>query len=94
MLKRAIRTLTRPVRNNRGLAILMAVFAMTLMLFIAVEVSYDTSVEYLMAAQQVNRLKAYYAARAGLEISLLRIQIYKKAIAQFGEQLADKKSMP
>jgi general secretion pathway protein K len=62
---------------------MMAIFATSLMIFLAVEVSYDTSVEYLVASQQVNRLKAYYAAKAGVEMSLLRILIYKKAMAQF-----------
>jgi general secretion pathway protein K len=71
----------------------MAIFATSLMIFLAVEVSYDTSVEYLVASQQVNRLRAYYAARAGMEIGLLRVLIYKKAVAQFGSQLGSNKNM-
>lgn len=66
---------------------------MTLMLFVAVEVSYNASIEYLIASQRVNRLKAYYAARAGVDISLLRILLYKKALVQFGDSLGDNKSM-
>lgn len=85
--------LTRPLRNQRGMALLMALTAIVLMSFIAVEVSYDTNVEYLLASQQVNQLKAYYAARAGVEISLLRVLIYKKAMATFGSQLGSNKSM-
>ncbi len=87
------RNLLRPIRNRKGVALLMAIFATTLLVFLAVEVSYDTSVEYLVASQQVNRLRAYYAARAGLEINLLRILIYKKALAQFGQTLGANKSM-
>lgn len=71
----------RPLKNRRGVAILVALFAIMLLSFVATEVTYDTSVEYVIARQQVNRLKAYYAARAGVEISLLRILIYKKAVA-------------
>lgn len=82
-----------PLSNNRGVALLMAMFSMMILIFIAVEVSYDTNVEYVLASQQVNRLKAYYAAKGGLELSLLRIQIYKKVMSQFGEQLGANKSM-
>lgn len=93
MLKKLKAAVLRPVRNHRGMALLMAIFATTLMIFLAVEVSYDTSVEFLVASQQVNRIRAYYAAKAGVEISLLRILIYQKAIAQFGSQLGSNKTM-
>lgn len=90
---RLIDRLRRPLKNQKGMAILMALTAIVLMTFVAVEVSYDTNVEYLVASQQVNRLKAYYAARSGVEISLLRILIYKKALGAFGSQLGSNKSM-
>lgn len=82
-----MKNLFRPLKNERGIAILVALFAIMLMIFIATEVSYDTSVEYVVARQQVSRLKAYYAARAGVEMSLLRILIYKKAVAALSETL-------
>ncbi len=80
------------LRSQKGVALLMALFAMSLMTFIALEVSYDTSVDYIVAAQQVNRIKAYYAAKAGVEISLLRIMFYKQAMAGFGEALGPEAS--
>jgi general secretion pathway protein K len=73
--------------------LLIALFAMTLMTFIAVEVSYDTSVDYIVASQQVNRVKAYYAAKSGIEISLLRIMLYKQVMATLGQNLGAQKSM-
>lgn len=78
---------TQPLKNERGVALLIAMFAMMLLTFIAIEVSYDTTVDYVVASQQVNRIKAYYAAKAGIEISLLRIMLYKQAISAFGDQL-------
>jgi general secretion pathway protein K len=75
------------IKNERGVALLVAIFALMLMIFIATEVSYDTSVEYIVARQQVNRLKAYYSARSGVEMSLLRILVYKKAIAGINQAL-------
>ena len=77
------------LRRRRGVAILVCLFAIMLLIFVATEVSYDTSVEYIVARQQVNRLKAYYAARAGVEISLLRILIYGKAVAAISEVAGD-----
>lgn len=83
----------QPVNNKRGIALLITLFAMTLLIFIASEVSYDTNVEYLVASQQVGRIKAYYAAKSGVEISLLRILIYKKVMATFGKDLGEARSM-
>lgn len=88
-----IRTILRPLQNNRGVALLIAMFSMMLMLFIAVEVSYDANVEYIVASQQVNKLKAYYAAKAGMELSLLRINLYKQAVVGLGDKLGPAKNM-
>lgn len=81
------------INNERGVALIMAIFAMVLVLVIATEVSYETQVEYVSSAHSVSRIKAYYAAKAGVELSLYRILLYKKAMAQFGEQLKDNKNM-
>lgn len=89
-------TLTSPtlaLKNQKGVAILIAMFAMTLMMFIATEISYDTNVDYIVARQQMNRLKSYYAARAGVEISLLRVLLYKRLVATFGKQLGQNLNM-
>lgn len=83
----------RLLRSEKGVALLIALFAMTLMTFIAVEVSYDTSIDYVVAAQQVNRVRAYYAAKSGIEISLLRIMLYKQAMAALGDSLGANKNM-
>ena len=64
-----------------------------LMTFIAIEVSYDTSVDYVVAAQQVNRIKAYYAAKSGVELSLLRIMLYKQVMGTLGDSLGSQKNM-
>lgn len=82
-----------PLRNQRGVALLIAIFSLMLMIFIANEVSYDATVEYLVASQQINKLKAYYAAKAGVEISLLRILIYKKILAALGDNLKGNEAM-
>lgn len=75
------------VKNQKGIALMLAIFTVVLITYLVVEVSYDSNVEYLVNANAVHRLKAYYAARSGLELSLLRIKIYTKVQKQFGKQL-------
>lgn len=74
-------------KNQKGVAIILAIFTTTIILFLVMEVSYQTNVEYIVNANSINRLKAYYAAKAGLDFSLLRIKIYQKMNQQFGSQI-------
>ena len=74
------------LQNKRGVALLMAMSAIMLLTFIAVEVSYETQLEYLISNNEYHRLKAYYAAKAGMELSLYRILIYQQARATLGAQ--------
>lgn len=90
---RLLNNLRRPLQNQRGIALLIAIFSLMVMLFVANEVSYDATIEYLVASQQVNRLKAYYAAKAGVEISLLRLLIYKKVLVGLGDTLQGNTAM-
>jgi general secretion pathway protein K len=83
----------QPLRSQKGVALLIAMFAFTLLSFVAMEVAYDTAVDNVVASQQINRIKAHYAAKAGIEISLLRIMLYKQAVAAFGDQLGGNVSM-
>jgi len=72
-------------KERRGVALITAIAAMTLMTYLAVEVMYDTQVEYIVHSQNLNRLKAYYSARSGLEISLLRVKIYQSIMNKLGK---------
>src|SRR5436190_13494903 len=75
------------LKSERGVALLIAISAVILIAFIAVELSYDAMSEYLIASDDIKRLKAHYAAKAGIEIGLLRIKIYQKVRTQFKDQL-------
>jgi general secretion pathway protein K len=81
------------LKSQAGVAIFLAITSVALIAFIAVELSYDTASEYLISSQEVQRLKSRYAAKAGVEISLLRLHIYQKVQKQFGAQLGDKKAI-
>jgi general secretion pathway protein K len=73
--------------NQRGIAMITAIAALSLMTYLAMEVTYDTQVEYLINAQQLNRVKAYYAARSGIDVSLLRIKIFQTVQQKLGKSL-------
>jgi general secretion pathway protein K len=81
------------LRSQKGVALLMALVALSLLYFLAMEVSYDTTVDFVVARQQVSRIKAYYAAKSGIELSLLRVMLYKQAVATMGSSLGPNMSM-
>lgn len=82
-----------PLRSRRGVALLMALISLSLLYFIAMEVSYDATVDYVVSRQQVDRIKARYAAKAGMELALLRIMLYKQAVATLGQSLGGNTAM-
>lgn len=79
----------KPVGNQKGVALIVAIAALMLIMYFAMEVSYESNVEYIVNAQGLNRVKAYYAAKSGMQLSLLRIKIYQQAQSQLGAQLGD-----
>ncbi len=95
MVRPMVRQLLQRIRLNRGLnlrkdrrgvALLMAISTLAIITYIAMEVMYDSNVEYTVNSQSLNRMKAYYAARSGLELSLLRIKIYQSVMGKLGKQ--------
>ncbi len=71
--------LKQQARN--GVALLMSLFFVVIMTFLATSISYDTLIEYNVSARSIHKVRAYYAAKSGLEIALLRILIFQKVIA-------------
>ncbi len=67
--------------REKGVAILMALVFLLIMTYISMEVTRDTSTEYLSAVNEINSVKAYYAAKAGVDMSLLRIKIFQQVEA-------------
>jgi general secretion pathway protein K len=74
------------MRNQKGIALILAMFTIVIVSYLATEIAYETNVEYLVNAAAVQHVKAYYAARAGVELSLLRIKIYGQVISQLPAQ--------
>lgn len=66
------------IQNNKAVALLVALFSLTLSVWVATEISYDSNVEYILSSRKLHKLQAYYAAKSGIKISLLRIYLFKK----------------
>ncbi len=81
----ALKDAVRIIKNKSGIAIITAILALAFMTYLATEVTYDATVEYLVNSQELKRLKAYYAARSGIEISLLRIKAYQQVAQKLGK---------
>lgn len=73
--------------SEKGVALLLAIFIMMLIVYLATEITYETTVEYTVNANSMNQIKAYYAAKAGVELSLLRIKMYQQVSSQMSNQM-------
>lgn len=65
-------------KSQKGVALLLAMTSLILMVYIASEVSKDSALEYVVNSQEINRIKAYYAARNSVDLALLRIKVYQQ----------------
>lgn len=74
------------LQNNRAVALLLALFSLTMSIWVATEISYDSNVEYILASKKLQKLQAYYAAKSGANISLLRVFLFKKAVKTFASK--------
>lgn len=64
-----------------------------MIMYFAMEITYDSNVEYIVNSQGLNRLKAYYAAKSGMQLSLLRIKIYQQVQSKYGKMLGNNSAM-
>lgn len=69
----------RHPKKKKGVALILAVTSLMFMVFIASEVSKDSLIEFSVNSQEMNRLKAYYAAKSSLDIALLRVKLFQQA---------------
>ena len=66
------------MKNNKGAALISVLALMSTLALIFSVISSDSQVEYMQARTNLNTLKARYLAQSGVEISLMKILIYKK----------------
>jgi len=66
-------------KNERGAALMMALFFFTIVSFVVTQLSNETLTESTLASRHMKKLKAKYAAQAGFEMALLRIKAFQTA---------------
>lgn len=64
--------------SRKGIALILALMSLMFMVYIASEVTRDSSIEYIVNSQELNRLKAYYSAKNGLQFALLRVKVFQQ----------------
>lgn len=67
----------KPLPSNSGIALFMVIAAMTILALLVTEFTYTTQVNQRMAFEGLDQLKAFYLAKSGLKISLLRLKAYQ-----------------
>ncbi len=79
----------KPLRNRRGMALIVVTACLMFIMYFASELVSETRIEYEVNSAGLNRIKAYYAAKSGMQLALLRVKIYQQAQTKFGAQLGN-----
>jgi general secretion pathway protein K len=79
--------LLRGQKSESGSAIMLAITTVTLVMFLAMEISETTIMEYLTSATEVKKVQAHYAAQACMRLNLLRIKAYQQATRVLGDKV-------
>ena len=69
---------TAPGQDQSGVALFMVIAAMTILSVLVTEFTYVAQVNQRMAYDGVDQIKAFYLAKTGLKISLLRLKAYQQ----------------
>lgn len=70
--------------NRRGAALLTVLVALLLMSLMTLELQYTSLVERKLAYNDLNHLQTHYLAKSGVNLGLLRIVLYGRALKQCG----------
>ncbi len=64
------------MKNQKGMAIIMVLSTLLFVFLLIQETVFETRVEHAVSSKELHDLQAYYMAKAGMELSLLRIRTY------------------
>ncbi|MBI2606260.1 MAG: general secretion pathway protein GspK [Deltaproteobacteria bacterium] len=81
--------LTRRKKNESGIALFMVISSLALLSVVIAELTYTTQINARMAYNNVDNLKAFYLAKAGFKLSLLRLRAFAQA-SKFANDPANK----
>ncbi|MFL5347265.1 MAG: general secretion pathway protein GspK [Hyalangium sp.] len=78
--RRSARPLSPAQRNrrSRGVALIIAILAISVLTVVATEFAYNTRVDLQLAANQRDEVRAYYMARSGMALGRLLLRFQKQ----------------
>ena len=74
-------------KNNKGMALIMVLSTIVFIVLLIQETVFETQIEYRSAIAELNSLRAYHAAKSGMEVNLLRVKTYTKLITHYAQQI-------
>ena len=80
--------MNRPLLSSRGAALITVLGFSVIIISILQSVLFDSKAEHISSQHKLNELRARYSARAGMEIGLLRVLMYRQARSLIGEKAA------
>lgn len=82
-----MKTQNKILNNKKGLVMIVVLSTVALLLILVQEIVFDTGVELKNGVASYRRLKAYHAAKSGVQLSILKIMTYKQ-VSQMVKKLA------
>lgn len=82
------------LHNQRGIALLVVLSSIALLTLLMYAFQYETSINQIRSYNIQDHLQAKLNAESGLQISLMRLDIYKEALNQIQQNKDLKKSIP
>ena len=77
--------MNRPL-SSRGAALITVLGFSVIIISILQSVLFDSKAEHISSQHKLNELRARYSARSGMEISLLRVLMYRQAQSLIGDK--------
>lgn len=75
------------LNNQKGMAIIMVLSTIIFIIVLVQETVFETQIEYRAAIHELDSLRAYHAAKSGMEVNLLRVKTYQKITSRYAKQI-------
>ena len=73
--------------QQKGMALIMVLSTIVFIILLIQETVFETQIEYRSAIAELDSLRAYYAAKAGMEINILRVKNYVKITTLYSQKM-------
>lgn len=85
--------LNQKLKKKRGVVLMVTLTTLVFLIVVIQQMAFDSSLEFRNEVSHYHGTRAYYSAKAGLELSLLKLSLYRKALA-LSEQMSGQVNQP